>query len=55
MGRRHISEHGRANALDVSAYKLANGGAIGLTGQRRQIIAREVTAECVFSFFDRAR
>jgi hypothetical protein len=26
-----ISEHGRANALDVSAFKLANGGAIGLT------------------------
>ena len=26
-----ISEHGRANALDVSALKLANGGAIGLT------------------------
>ena len=26
-----ISEHGRANALDVSAFKLANGAAIGLT------------------------
>ena len=26
-----ISEHGRANALDVRAFKLANGDAIGLT------------------------
>ena len=26
-----ISEHGRANALDVRAFKLANGAAIGLT------------------------
>ena len=26
-----ISEHGRANALDVRAFKLANGPAIGLT------------------------
>jgi hypothetical protein len=26
-----LSEHGRANALDVRAFKLANGAAVGLT------------------------
>jgi hypothetical protein len=27
----HLSEHGRANAIDVHAFKLANGQSIGLT------------------------
>lgn len=35
----HLSEHGRANALDVRAIKLANGTSIGLTDRN---VPREV-------------
>jgi extensin-like protein len=36
-----ISEHGRANALDVRAFKLANGGAIELTDASAEKSSRE--------------
>ena len=37
-----LSEHGRANALDVRAFKLANGRAISLTDRT---VPREVARE----------
>jgi hypothetical protein len=45
----HLSEHGRANALDVRAIKLANGQSIGLTDRAvprdlRETVLRQVCA-----------
>jgi hypothetical protein len=45
----HLSEHGRANALDVRAIKLANGQSIGLTDRTvsrdlRETVLRQVCA-----------
>jgi hypothetical protein len=42
----HLSEHGRANALDVRAIKLANGTSIGLTDRS---VPREVRESMLHS------
>jgi hypothetical protein len=42
----HLSEHGRANALDVRAIKLANGTSIGLTDRS---VPREVRESVLHS------
>jgi hypothetical protein len=42
----HLSEHGRANALDVRAIKLANGNSIGLTDRS---VPREVRESLLHS------
>ena len=42
----HLSEHGRANALDVRAFKLADGRAISLTDRT---VARELRESVLHS------
>jgi len=46
-----ISEHGRANALDVRAFKLANGGAIELTDASADKSLREKLRQTACSRF----
>ena len=46
-----ISEHGRANALDVRAFKLANGAAIGLTDASADKSLREKLRQSACSRF----
>jgi hypothetical protein len=47
----HLSEHGRANALDVRAIKLANGASIGLTDRSVPREARESVLHAVCARF----
>ena len=47
----HLSEHGRANALDVRAIKLANGTSIGLTDRSVPRDVRETVLHSVCSRF----
>jgi hypothetical protein len=46
-----ISEHGHANALDVRAFKFANGAAIELTDANVAKSLREKLRQCLCSFF----
>jgi len=48
-----IGEHGHANALDVRAFKFANGAAIELTDANVAKSLREKLQQCLCSFFDR--
>jgi hypothetical protein len=48
-----ISEHGHANALDVRAFKFANGAPIELTDANVAKSLREKLRQCLCSFFDR--
>ena len=47
----HLSEHGRANALDVRAIKLANGQSIGLTDRNQPRELRENVLHSVCARF----
>jgi len=47
----HLSEHGRANALDVRAFKLADGRSIGLTDPHVAHETREAVLQSVCSRF----
>jgi hypothetical protein len=47
----HLSEHGRANALDVRAIKLANGQSIGLTDRAVSRDVRESVLHSVCARF----
>ena len=47
----HLSEHGRANALDVRAIKLANGRAIALTDRDQPRSLREAVLHSVCARF----
>jgi hypothetical protein len=47
----HLSEHGRANALDVRAFKLADGRAIGLTDRTVPRDLRETVLHSVCARF----
>jgi hypothetical protein len=47
----HLSEHGRANALDVRAIKLANGQSIGLTDRAVSRDLRETVLHSVCARF----
>jgi hypothetical protein len=47
----HLSEHGRANALDVRAIKLANGASIGLTDRSVPREVRESVLHAVCARF----
>jgi hypothetical protein len=47
----HLSEHGRANALDVRAFKLADGRSIGLTDTHVAHETREAVLHSVCSRF----